>query len=495
MKICLYLQRRFTFLGHEIAKQLKESYGVSDFCCYVQLKYAEKFIKEQKDINYSTILCDTELHAQADKEQVDWDYIKKFEKKYGVPNIWPYIGIDRSLTMSVPKYDYMNKPMCSYEKMLVYLQVKSKAIIEMLEKEKPDVVILALVGSMPSMILYQLAKKMGIRTINIDDVRMEDYVTLSDNCFCNFTKVNETFVKLQNGEAKTRYLQKAKEFIKKLDEKEIRYKWYSEKMKQQKTSPIKFLLLEMKGFIRHSINYYKNSKGDYGVQSPFWFFYNKLLRFGRRIRGYKRFYSEPDLDRDFVFFPLHHDPETATMLLAPFNTDQLNLIRNIAKSLPGHFVLYVKEHPGMIYFRPNWYYKKLQEIPNVKILDPNVSSIKLVKKAKLVTTVTGTAGLEAALLGKPVLTFGEVFYNTLSTVKRIKCIEDLPKIVKETIENHKTDKQESENFVAATFEHSQPINYNQLWEGMNFESGELEKMTTLFATELNLKPAQRRMPN
>jgi hypothetical protein len=41
MKVCFYLQRRFAFLGHEMAVLLKEKYGVKDFCGYVKKIYTQ----------------------------------------------------------------------------------------------------------------------------------------------------------------------------------------------------------------------------------------------------------------------------------------------------------------------------------------------------------------------------------------------------------------------------------------------------------------------
>ena len=40
-------------------------------------------------------------------------------------------------------------------------------------------------------------------------------------------------------------------------------------------------------------------------------------------------------------------------------------------------------------------------IPNVEFIGKRVSSIELIKHSKLVSTITGTAGWEAILIGKP----------------------------------------------------------------------------------------------
>lgn len=487
MKVCFYLQRRFSRLGHAIAVGLKEQYGVEKFCCYVFAKHAEKFIREQEDIEYSTILSDEELHQKAKHVKLDKDFLNKFEKEYGIPNASQFITIDRHLTMSVPKHDYSYKPDCSYEQMLKYLQVKAKAMIEMLEKEKPDAVVLSAVGSMGSLLLYHIAKKKGIQTINIEPVRIGERIALTDSCYCQFSKVEEIFQKLQKGEYESKFEKEAEDYIKESREKETRYGWVKDLMKKKKIGPIKFLFMEIKGFILHSIKHYKNSYKDYTMQSPLWFFYNKVLRLSRRLKGYKKFYTKPDLDTDFAFFPLHFEPEIATLLLSPFYTDQITLIEQIAKALPVTFKLYVKDHPAMMYFRPYSYYKRLLNIPNVELIDANFSSIKLERASKLVTTITGTAGIEAVIHKKPVLTFGSIYYNSLSMVKRVKCIEDLPEIIKDTLAHHKHDDKELKNYLAALYETSESINYRELWEDLSFDKDDMQKMLKLFARELGLK--------
>ncbi|MBU1019241.1 MAG: hypothetical protein ABII07_05515 [Patescibacteria group bacterium] len=487
MKICLYLQRRFSFLGHNIAMELKNSYGAEEFCCYVYGRYAEKFIKDQSDIEYSEILVEEDLHKKAEEVELDMDFIKKFEEEYGLPNAWPYLLVDRHIMMSVPKSDYSKKPSCSHEKMLKYLQVEAKAMIAFLEKEKPDAVIFALVGSLGSMVLYHVAKKMGIKTINIEPARIKGYITVTDNCYCSLSNADKLFDKLQAGEVDSKFEKEAEDFLKESREKEVRYSWVKDLMNKKKIGPLKFLLLEIKGFIQHSINYYRKSKGDYIMQKPSWFLSNKIVRLCRRIRGYKKLYSKPDLNEDFVFFPMHQDPEIATLLLSPFHIDQVNLIEDIAKSLPVHFKLYVKDHPAMLYSRPMREYKRIKRIPNVELIDPNYSSIKLTKASKLVTTITGTAGFEGVVLKKPIITFGEVFYNKLSMVKRVRCMEDLPSTIKDILRNHKHDDEELKNFIAAILETSEVIDYNKLWNEMDEDKKEIAKFAKLFARELGLK--------
>jgi len=207
---------------------------------------------------------------------------------------------------------------------------------------------------------------------------------------------------------------------------------------------------------------------DYTQEDPASYFIDRLRRKIRTLIGSNRFYDPADLTEDFAFYPLHYEPEIATLLFAPFWTDQLNLIRQIARSLPIHFKLYVKEHPAMVKYRPFFYYRELKKIPNVKLIDSNVKSFDLIENSKLIITLTGTAAFEGLIFEKPIITFGDVFYNALSTVKHCHDVEQLPWLVKERLSSYHHDEKELENFIGAILETSAPVSLQEIWEvGIN----------------------------
>ena len=181
------------------------------------------------------------------------------------------------------------------------------------------------------------------------------------------------------------------------------------------------------------------------------------------MRNLKPLYDDPIWQEDFAYFPLHFEPEATTLLYSPFYTNQINLLTQIAKSLPVHFKLYVKEHPSMLEYRPTSYYRELKKIPNLKLLNPKTSSLDLIEKSKIVTTIAGTAGFEASLLKKPVITFGDIFYNILSFVKRCREIENLPNIIKQQLEHFQYNNEEIINLLSAILEDTLPFDFTALW--------------------------------
>ena len=63
------------------------------------------------------------------------------------------------------------------------------------------------------------------------------------------------------------------------------------------------------------------------------------------------------------------------MLDAPFFTNQLEIIRNVAKSLPIGYKLFVKEQAAMVTrsWRSIDWYKQLAKIPNVVLIHHSLS--------------------------------------------------------------------------------------------------------------------------
>jgi hypothetical protein len=141
-------------------------------------------------------------------------------------------------------------------------------------------------------------------------------------------------------------------------------------------------------------------------------------------------------DEKIIYFPLQTEPERSITTDAPFFTNQLEVITNISKSIPPGYTLYVKEHWSQIFrnWRPVSIYKKILELPNVKLIHPLVNPHKIIKKCDLAIVISSTTGLEAAFNNKPSIIFAETNYSQLSSVYRIKNIEELPQTIRLALE-------------------------------------------------------------
>ena len=146
----------------------------------------------------------------------------------------------------------------------------------------------------------------------------------------------------------------------------------------------------------------------------------------------KNLLKEVNFTTSFIYFPLHMEQERSTLLDAPFNTDQLQVIKQIVKSLPVGMKLYVKEHPNMKArdWRPISIYKELMELPNVSVLHPSVNPNLLLQNCSLVIVITGTAAFDAGFYEKPAITFVETEFSSLNHIAVLGKTSELPTLIK-----------------------------------------------------------------
>ena len=126
----------------------------------------------------------------------------------------------------------------------------------------------------------------------------------------------------------------------------------------------------------------------------------------------------PDLNKKFVYFPLHMQPEKTVDVWGGKFADQAYVVELLSAFIPDDWVIYIKENPKQGYmFRDESFFKRIKKIKNAAWVPNNTNTYELIKKSQFVTTVTGTVGWEAISGGKNVLTFGwGVWYKSLPGV-------------------------------------------------------------------------------
>lgn len=143
--------------------------------------------------------------------------------------------------------------------------------------------------------------------------------------------------------------------------------------------------------------------------------------------------KDVDLSCDYVYFPLHLQPEMTTDVLGGIYYDQLLAIEKLRAILPPDWMIYVKENPKQTkLMRLACFFKRLKLIPNVKYVDRSIDTYALMEHSKFVATITGTAGWEAISGGKNALIFGHIWYESFPGVFRYHddlCAEDITSYV------------------------------------------------------------------
>lgn len=131
----------------------------------------------------------------------------------------------------------------------------------------------------------------------------------------------------------------------------------------------------------------------------------------------------------YVFFGLHRQPESSIDVWAPFYSKQVWIIELLARSIPPTHRLLVKIHKSNATKYSQRQLEEISALPGVEIVRPFADTFSFIRDADLVVAIQGTIGLEAALLGKPVIMLGESSVTSFPSASAIGRISDLPKLV------------------------------------------------------------------
>lgn len=186
----------------------------------------------------------------------------------------------------------------------------------------------------------------------------------------------------------------------------------------------------------------RNKKNYFGYL-PIRKYYIHLVYLFRRIalKKLKKIFksSSPIIkSKNFnIVFPLHFHPEASTSIMSSEYFDEIDLLTFICSTLPKNYKIYIKDHPSMLGRRSKNDEKKLKTLPNSIFIDAS-TNFDYLNNIDLIITLTSTMGLELAMKGKKVISFGEVFYNKHPNVKKVsskhECISLLRNIQKWNLE-------------------------------------------------------------
>lgn len=122
--------------------------------------------------------------------------------------------------------------------------------------------------------------------------------------------------------------------------------------------------------------------------------------------------SDEHLNAPYVYFPLHLQPEMTTTALGGKYADQVLALEHLETTLPEGWSIVIKENPKQDFKqRDSAFIARLKQLKRVRVADIKTPSISLIQGAKLVATISGTAGWEAIRMNTPVISFGWGWYN------------------------------------------------------------------------------------
>lgn len=405
----------------------------------------------------------------------DLNYLKSFEDNYGI-NLWTLIYSERNFNEHNPFYKFNHDELCSI------LEKECKFFESVLDKIKPNYLIIKLTDFHRNHLLAEMCKKNNVKIFSLIPAKVGFRAQISSR----HQEFEELYSDEMNDKSDYKKSFNVEDYISSYNRlaqtKKIISGGSNLSINKKIKSALKLLIAINKNFVQ--------SYDRFGVTrfSVLYTFFKFKLKAKYRKSFIDKNFLRKIIDKNIIFYPLQVQPERTIDLDAPYFSDQITVIENIAKSLPVDYVLYVKEHYNMD--KREWRkiseYKQIMELSNVKLIHPSVSPVELIKKSKLVVTISSTAGLEAAYYGKPSILFTTQIYSTLPSVTIVKSFENLPTAIRTSLEQ-KVNVSDTKNFLKILDKNTFEFDVFELYTiiGQRFHNSGFIVSLKISMTELN----------
>lgn len=423
------------------------------------------------------LLKEWEILARASQKAPDLNYLKQAEARLGDSSLWNALVADRRIYLGARatlEQDYASR--YTHEQMLSILETAIREMEALFDRLKPGLVVGFICVTLGEYLAERIAKARGIPFLNLRPTRMKNYFYAGESVHEPSQWLGERTRQIAAQGIPERIRGEVAEYITQVRGNHAMYEGVIpppgtrlEKPSQSVIKPERpGLLARAVRFIgkirRYSSSELKHDNHYRGPFFPIWFGY---VRRPLRIRAIARMFADRYVQArdlagmEFAFYPLHKEPEVTLLVYSKPYLNQIEVIRNLARSLPVGMKLLVKEHPAALGYRGTGYYRKLLEIPNVLLVDPSVKSRDLVQASKLVAVISGSVGLEAVMMAKPVVVFGHVPFAWLPPTM-LRCVKDqaqLDREISDLLLTYRFDESALSAFVAAVFEQSVPVDF------------------------------------
>ena len=483
------------------AKGKKIKHGIFFVAYYDEWR---KHINDSALVDETIIYGTKDIFSRMDKKSYDLRAIKKIEEKYGETDLWNIIFTE---WMIVPHTHskYVPKQRYDKDKVLLYAQLCFEYVEKIFDEHGIDCVIdFARVGMFRG-IIDIVSKKRNIPYLYVYSALLKD-LEVGDRFFIN-ERVNETYEKL-----KPAY----KYYTKNVDE--INEGWkYLSKFRQTKNSSVygawaanpdnlkvnneqegpkgtkhisRYIYRKIRGIYKELyIHFYQLRLPEYRYNFHFQktLFLSKIKkRLSEKIKtyinlNYVKYYKKLP-EGKYAFITLHLQPEASTSVMAPYQVNQHSVIENIARSLPLDWKLVVKPNKNMIGIDRLSFLNSINAIPNVILVEYFADTQKLIRNSKCVIAITGTSGLEGALMGKKVVLLGDktMPWHHLKSVVKISDWHNLHEELS-AIETYRSDDNDLGAYLQSVHDNSFRLKKAWAWsseynmENVNYRS-DLDKI-------------------
>ncbi len=387
-------------LFHRVALGLR-AHGVTSFSGFVWGQNQVKAIGN-RGIDYDPLLVFTrDFLPQIDNTPPDLEWLERRETELGV-SIQRMLASERHLLAGR-----------TFDQIMRMAEVALREVAAAYDRIKPDFVFSEDVSCFHSYVHFVLARERGIPFWCIGHGRLPQRLAVYSSGMQHLDRVEALYPQLRARGLSEHERKEAEAYLTKFRTRPERPTGMDVRAQRPRID-----LGEASRWKVAATRYMLDPK-DPTATSPVGIVRNRVRRVVRdRMAELNRVFEKPVAGEKYVLYPIHYQPEASTLVQAPMYVDQLALLQDIVKVLPAGYRLYVKEHLTNKGRRPLEFYKAIKALPAARLLGPDEDTWSLIQNASVIAVITGTMGWEGMLFDKPVVTFGDVFFNMLPNVYR-----------------------------------------------------------------------------
>ena len=429
-------------LFHPLMQEMRDRYGATEFGGFVWGEDQASFLRST-DITFEPlhVFSRDVLPRLKSAPPADMEYLRERERRYGVP-IHRMIWSERHLLKGR-----------SYAEALQLTEALFRLVEESLDSPRPDRVFSEDVSGLTSYIHYVVARDRGIPFWRLSSARMPGLLSVYSGGLQDWNLTRDKFQDLTERDLTPTERAKAEDFVAGFREAPQR----PTGMKLRAKLPVANRS-DVERWMSTTQRFHHDA-GNPTLTSPTRMVAQRAARLGRSYAAdVLDMFEQPVEGEPYVLYPIHFQPEASTLVQAPYYLDQESLIEDITKSLPVGHRLYVKEHVSNRGRRPLSFYRRIKDTFGVRLLGADVDTWPLIQNAAAVAVITGTMGWETLLFKKPLLTFGDVYFNMYPGVHRagIEPKDRWAEIFHDAIYDYEHDEALLLKFVSAIQQTSKP---------------------------------------
>lgn len=412
-RILIFQQRGWGLrIGQHIAKELYDR--GHKLAAFTFKREAHDYFLNQDKVKYDDI-TNIQLIEENPKVYLGDDDISIDEicDDLGIEHIWPLITPSRNHTKSYgDKYYYSFKQNTSDEEMVYFFKALYKYCKYIEEKFSPEIIIAPAFVSTPHLVCYYYFKRRNVKMLCGSDSKISGAQIFTLDYKDINTPLAERVEEIAKG-AESKNIENAKRYIKESQDRLKQPAYMSDlnidnfSIKQELYD---FALLGysiLRRIFLKPVNQVKVIGPTIDNRSVKILIRDYLTDKRNKRITKNRKYDNLENYKKYVFYPLQFQPEASIDLVSPIYANQIDLARQIAISLPRDYCLVVKEHPAMVGLRSPGFHEKIARLPNVKLVDYRVNTLKILKGASCVISPYSTTLAEAAFFYTPAIMFSE----------------------------------------------------------------------------------------